>query len=168
MPRATRTRDPLTSLLSRAGLAEAVAGLDRSYAVALIDVDDFKAVNSCLGLAGGDSVLVQVASLLADSLEEDLVCRWGGEEFLIVMPGVTASTAAARAERLLRRSMAEIRVIARAVSFSCGFAASWPGATLEDVVRQADHGLRLAKAGGKARVCISDVQDLSSTDGRSS
>lgn len=148
------TSDPLTGLLNRRGLDEAMSRVGGPYSVALVDIDDFKAVNSRLGHAGGDAVLAEVAMLLADSRAEDLVCRWGGEEFLIVLPGVTSEGAAARIERLLRRSMDEVTVEGRPVSFSCGVAASWPGADVSEVVRRADDGLRQAKQAGKAQVLV--------------
>lgn len=156
---AAATRDLVTSLLNRRGLNEAMARFEHApYTVGLIDVDDFKAVSTRLGLAGGDSVLVQIAALLGDSREEDLVCRWGGEEFLLVLPEVTAQGAVARIERLLSQSMADVAVREKQpVSCSCGVASSWPGATIAEVVHRADDALRRAKAQGKARVLIRDA-----------
>jgi diguanylate cyclase (GGDEF)-like protein len=155
-PGANAPRDALTSLLTPRALAPAVAALTGPYVVALIDVDGFGAINTCLGLAGGDGILVQVATLLTDSRGDDLVCRWGGQQFLVVMPRVSVEGAAARIERLLVRTMAQVRVSVRPVSFCAGIAASQPGEGLDDAVREAERSLRTAKARGRGTVLVGD------------
>jgi diguanylate cyclase (GGDEF)-like protein len=105
--RAQSQRDPLTGLANRRGLHE-VAQHDAvqeafSGALLLVDIDHFKHVNDGHGHAAGDAVLVDVARRLASVVRDnDLVARWGGEEFLIYMPGVAAPAAQALAERVLQ------------------------------------------------------------------
>lgn len=152
----TPSRDPLTSLLTPRALAVAVSATPPPYVVALIDVDGLGAINACLGLAGGDGVLAQLARLLAESSEHDLVGRWSGQQFLVVMPGATAEGAAARMERLLGRTMAQVRVSVRRVSFCAGIATSIPGEGLDAVVHEAERALRAAKGRGRGTVLVGD------------
>ena len=102
--------DPLTGLYNRryalphlARMAERAAASGRRYAVMLLDLDRFKAVNDSFGHAAGDAVLAEVAQRLRASLRPvDLIARIGGEEFLVAMPDATLATARATAERLCR------------------------------------------------------------------
>jgi diguanylate cyclase (GGDEF)-like protein len=105
--RAQSQRDPLTGLANRRGLHDLAAAqqleLAFSGALLLIDIDHFKRVNDGHGHAAGDVVLVEVSRRLAEVVrEDDLVVRWGGEEFLVYMPGVTLEQAQALAERALQ------------------------------------------------------------------
>ncbi len=102
--------DPLTGLYNRryalphlARMAERSRQTGRRYAVMLLDLDRFKAVNDSFGHAAGDAVLTEVAQRLQSSLRAvDLIARIGGEEFLVAMPDATLATARAAAERLCR------------------------------------------------------------------
>jgi diguanylate cyclase (GGDEF)-like protein len=110
--RAQSQRDPLTGLANRRGLHEAAqkstedtGGVRHAFsgALLLVDIDHFKHVNDGHGHAAGDAALVEVARRLASVVRDnDLVARWGGEEFLIYMPGVAAPQAQALAERVLQ------------------------------------------------------------------
>ena len=99
-------RDSLTGVLNRRYLSETLgretarARRDsRAYAVVILDLDHFKRINDTYGHEAGDRVLVAVAELLrAHTREGDLVCRYGGEEFVVLMPGSSAVSAARRAE----------------------------------------------------------------------
>lgn len=83
---------------------------DTSYSVILLDIDYFKSINDSLGHDGGDKVLKHLAKILNDSSrDEDLVGRYGGEEFIVVMPGTVEKEAFQAAERI--RSMIENAVI---------------------------------------------------------
>lgn len=146
------SRDPLTGLLNRRGLRGRVERLDGPYAVALVDVDDFKAVNSELGLAGGDAVLVEVARVLSEGRADDVVARWGGEEFLLLLPQASCEDAAGRLQRMLDATEGRVLAGTRQVTFSCGIAAGDGAAGFEAVVAAADVRLREAKRTGKARV----------------
>ena len=99
-------RDPLTGVFNRRFLAETLAREtararrdSRAYAVVILDLDHFKRVNDTHGHEAGDRVLVAAAELLRSHTREgDLVCRYGGEEFVVLMPGASAVSAARRAE----------------------------------------------------------------------
>lgn len=154
-------RDPLTGLLNRRGGDLAVAKLEVPYAVALLDLDDFKAINSRLGLPGGDAVLVAFACLLSDCRPNDLVIRWGGEEFAVVLPGESARSASVCVERILQRCVAEVRAGDRTISFSGGIASAGPSTRLADAVAAADPALQRAKQTGKSRINAADVGPIS-------
>lgn len=99
-------RDPLTGLANRRHFQSAITRLADAGKLAgtvyLIDIDHFKRINDQYGHAAGDSVLVEVARRLRAALrEDDLVVRWGGEEFLIVVPPRAPADAEALAQRLL-------------------------------------------------------------------
>lgn len=105
--RAQSRRDPLTGLANRRALHDTAAQLDLqrqfSGALLLVDIDHFKHVNDGHGHANGDLVLVAVAERLARAAgQRDLVVRWGGEEFLIFMPGAGLAQAEALAARVLQ------------------------------------------------------------------
>ena len=108
-------RDPLTGLANRRHFQAAMkemASADGSFsgAVFLIDIDHFKRINDVHGHAAGDTVLVEVAQRLRSALrEEDLVVRWGGEEFLIIVKAREAAYAQGLAQRLLDLIGAPIR-----------------------------------------------------------
>lgn len=157
-------RDPLTGLANRRHFQAAIKRLaDKgrlSGGVFLIDIDHFKRVNDSHGHAAGDSVLVEVARRLTSIVrEEDLVVRWGGEEFLIVVDGSEAASASPLAQRLLdgiaqvpvRHGEGEISVTA-----SIGFA-SFPlaphGVALpwERAIDLVDTVMYMAKAHGRNR-----------------
>ena len=127
----------------------------RALCAVLVDVDRFKAVNDAHGHAAGDAVLREVALRLADGLrEEDVAARWGGEEFLLLLPDSPDATVvcerlrAAIADRPVNvHGLLELRV-----SASFGWA-PWTGEeTGEALVGRADLALYAAKAGGRDRV----------------
>jgi two-component system, cell cycle response regulator len=124
--------------------------------VVMADVDHFKHVNDHHGHAAGDVVLRAVADVMRDGLVSgETAVRWGGEEFLLVLPGCEASGALARAERL-RRAVAGSPVDAggrrHGVTASLGCAILGPGETPEALVARADQALYAAKAAGRDRV----------------
>ena len=173
--RAQSQRDPLTGLANRRGLHEAAQdgaahkdGVAPSFngALLLVDIDHFKHVNDGHGHAAGDAVLVEVAHRLARVVRDnDLVARWGGEEFLIYMPGVAAPAAQALAERVLQAVGGEpVQLPAQAgapaqalrVTVSVGYGCfPLPPArvplTLERAINLADMALYTAKGQGRNR-----------------
>ncbi|MEZ0164794.1 diguanylate cyclase [Kineococcus sp. LSe6-4] len=150
-------RDPLTGLLNRRGVRDALAGLgDRSVGAVLLDVDHFKRVNDTFGHGAGDEVLVRVAAVLAATVRPgDLLARIGGEEFFVLAPGAGAQEVAALAERLRVAVAADGGV--PPVTVSAGAAARPPRGTVPDVLDElyarVDRLLYRAKAEGRDRVC---------------
>lgn len=158
-------QDSLTGLLNRRGMGEYLQRAhDRArdhgigYALVLFDLDHFKLINDGFGHAAGDAVLQQVAHLLQTRVrKEDQVARWGGEEFLVLLPDSALETAHATAEKLrelishTRMSVggAELRLTA-----SFGVSAWEPGGPLTsaELLGQCDSALYNAKAGGRNRV----------------
>ena len=155
-------RDPLTGLFNRRYLMETlnreVLRCQRDghpLAVALIDVDHFKAVNDALGHEAGDRILVAVGGyLLSQVRQDDAACRYGGEEFVVVLPNTTLDVAMRRAEEW-RLAMRQIPPVGddRPITISVGVAAApVHGRSGEAVVRAADEAMYEAKALGRDRV----------------
>lgn len=161
-------RDPLTGLYNRRYLMEnlqhEVRRAHRSHqplAVALIDVDHFKEVNDTFGHDVGDQVLVQVGHFLeARVRESDVVCRYGGEEFVVVMPDTHLGAAVRRAEewRIAMQDMTSLTgVLDQRITISVGVTSTEGGATTsQDLVRSADESMYLAKHRGRNQVVTTD------------
>jgi diguanylate cyclase (GGDEF)-like protein len=158
-------RDPLTGLHNRRYLFEAGPGLlelarrnQRIACVALLDLDHFKLLNDTYGHQAGDQVLRRFAALMKDTLRKsDILCRYGGEEFVAVMPDMDADQAEAVLARLLQ-SLQQLppepgRRRIPSGSFSAGIAV-FPrhGNTLEKLLSRADKALYTAKHQGRARI----------------
>jgi diguanylate cyclase (GGDEF)-like protein len=158
--------DELTGLLNRRALEEALrrdlARADRdckTFSILLLDIDHFKSVNDKWGHQGGDAVLSMVGRLLLQSLRaSDAAGRYGGEEFMCLLPATDTAGARIVAERiriaLLQQSVPSGNSFIQ-VSTSIGIATvTGPGCrgTFDDIVRQADECLYRAKADGRNRV----------------
>jgi two-component system cell cycle response regulator len=149
--------DALTGLHNRRHLEEQLqqlAGAGHHLAVLLCDIDRFKQVNDTRGHAAGDEVLRVVADRLREAARPgDVPGRWGGEEFLVLLPGTGAEAAHAQGERVRRAIAATPMPLEEplAVTISIGVAAGtedgWEG-----LVRRADTGLYAAKEAGRDRV----------------
>jgi diguanylate cyclase (GGDEF)-like protein len=158
-------RDPLTSLYNRRYLFEVGPGLleltrrnGQTLCVALLDLDHFKSLNDTHGHAAGDAMLQFFASMLQSQLRRsDVLCRYGGEEFVIVMPDVDMRDGLLTVERVLGEFLAERVEFRRDAlpqgTFSAGVAA-FPdhGDQLEVLLARADKALYRAKAAGRSRV----------------
>jgi diguanylate cyclase (GGDEF)-like protein len=156
-------RDSLTLLLNRRAfdehLAELFARQDRlgePFALVVMDLDHFKAINDRFGHTVGDDVLRAAARTLGTPLRPfDRLFRTGGEEFAATLPGTDAMTARVVAERL-REALAAHAVTLDgndvAVTVSAGIAMATPDATSETLLKAADAALYRAKAGGRNRV----------------
>lgn len=153
-------RDVLTGLRNRRGFLSAVAPLltdGKQAAVALLDIDRFKAVNDEHGHDRGDQFLTDFADhLIAHLRRADISARWGGEEFIVLFPDTTP----AQAEEILQRlrkalpKVAAFQVEDRVVTFSCGIAGICRHADLAEATRQADQSLYDAKEAGRDRILI--------------
>ncbi len=129
---------------------------DQSAAVLLIDIDHFKAVNDTYGHLAGDDVLKAVAVTLQGALRDgDTLGRFGGEEFVALLPAASPQEAALVAERV-RRHVAELTVHIQAesvrVTVSIGVANGGSAASLQDLLAAADDLMYRAKAGGRDQV----------------
>jgi diguanylate cyclase (GGDEF)-like protein len=156
--------DPLTDLFNRraghAALTQAWTAAKRHdwpLCVIVLDLDHFKTINDRHGHAAGDLVLQSVSKCLRSTARhEDTVCRWGGEEFLLISPNLGQSDAAVAAERL-RHSIAcmalKFEGKALQVTASIGVANWYEGVTEPDhLIALADRALYAAKAAGRNRV----------------
>ncbi|EIC21807.1 sensor domain-containing diguanylate cyclase [Thiorhodovibrio frisius] len=154
--------DTLTGLANRRHFMEAaeiaLARRERTatpMTLILADLDHFKWINDNRGHATGDRVLREVASVLKDlSRKGDLAARWGGEEFVILLPGAGQGGARAFAERLRREIAALESAPGRPVTLSQGLTAWQPQDTLDDMLKRADAALYRAKREGRDRVDI--------------
>jgi diguanylate cyclase (GGDEF)-like protein len=128
----------------------------RSPSLVMLDLDHFKAINDCHGHAAGDAVLRAVADTLRRSLRgQDVVARWGGEEFILLLPETDLGGAAHVAEAI-RQALAGLAVTfdgtSLTVTGSLGVARLPAGGSLDDAAARADHALYRAKELGRNRV----------------
>lgn len=159
--------DPLTRLWNRRGAAVLLkAAVDRAdrdathLTLALLDLDNFKRINDAYGHQIGDEVLRKTAARLTAAVRAaDIVCRIGGDEFLIVMVDADARTAAPVAERV-RRTVTETSVATRqgalptSVSVGCTVRAPHDKIAADGLIERADKALLESRAGGRNRVRI--------------
>ena len=156
-------RDPLTGLGNRRFLMERIkeetgrtARCGNTYVLAILDVDHFKAINDRYGHEAGDQALTRIAEAIAKGRREYDVCgRWGGEEFLILLPATTL----AAATPVLERVRADVAALAMpeeqeqlVLSASLGATEHRPGEPFSDTLNRADVALYQAKAKGRNRL----------------
>jgi len=121
--------------------------------VILCDIDHFKRINDTFGHDVGDGVLVEFARTMALSIRtNDTLARWGGEEFLVVVPEAGLDRAVELAQRLRRDVSGREYPLAGRVSASFGVARYRPGHPVEALLKQVDQALYRAKAAGRDRV----------------
>jgi diguanylate cyclase (GGDEF)-like protein/PAS domain S-box-containing protein len=152
--------DDLTGVLNRRRLFElAKAEVDRSerygrpFSVAMIDVDLFKKLNDEHGHAAGDEALRALVTIVARALRKvDVLGRYGGEEFLLLLPETETSGAVEVAERMRAAIESESGAYAHAITVSVGVAEGRPREGLDALLRRADAALYAAKQGGRNRV----------------
>ncbi len=167
------SRDSLTKLWNRSTILEMLEKElyrmereDSAVGVVMMDIDHFKSVNDTYGHLVGDEVLRQTAKRLSGACRAyDSVGRYGGEEFLIILPGCHASCIESHAERLraavgdLPMHIGEIELSITA-SFGATFALPACGAPPEGLLRVADAALYTAKRAGRNRVCATEFERL--------
>ncbi len=163
--------DPLTGLYNRrylaphlAKMADQAAASGREFAVMMLDIDHFKAINDTYGHAAGDGVLIQIANRLRENLRAiDLVARVGGEEFLVAMPRTSVRQAKLAADRLRRMVNNAPFTVGRSrpainVTISVGVAVSNDDVKVDTAVAElcdcADQALYAAKSAGRNQVAM--------------
>jgi diguanylate cyclase (GGDEF)-like protein len=176
--RAAAVRDSLTGLFNRRCITESLTlellsggNPNARTGVILLDVDHFKRFNDTWGHGGGDALLRQLAHLMQDlfSGSDDIVCRYGGEEFVVVLPNVSPEILRTRADRLLER-VRDLHVncdghIVTGITVSAGLAISPNHATdIEGLIAAADRALYMAKSAGRDRVSAPPPQIVAHSD----
>jgi diguanylate cyclase (GGDEF)-like protein len=167
--------DNLSGLLNRQAFAAIFEELtsrgsrpDSGLAIALMDIDHFKRVNDTYGHPAGDAVIRAVAAAIKTSVREsDPVFRWGGEEFLLLLPMSNLEQAVARLEALRSHLRAtEIQLeptdARTSVTLSYGLTLHRPGETSAAGLDRADQALYEAKRTGRDRICVLDQMGLNS------
>lgn len=144
--------DALTGLLNRAGLTRRLPTVAYPAAVVLLDLDHFKQINDRHGHDTGDHVLARVAETFRAMRSAEMPARWGGEEFVLVLPATTVDDAVVAMDRVRRRISSAIRVEGEPVTFSAGVASLGSAEEFERAVAAADDALYRAKAAGRDRV----------------
>ena len=170
------TCDPLTLCLNRRSLAQEFETLfnyaksdNKHLSCFMVDIDFFKLVNDRYGHATGDKVIKGVAHVLKTGTRDtDLVGRYGGEEFCVVLPGLSLSKAAQISERI-RRTIEKASFAGVKITISMGVAAL--GLTVnhpDDLIDQADKALYAAKKSGRNRVVLwgQEFNTVAAVDGR--
>jgi diguanylate cyclase len=124
--------------------------------VALLDIDNFKAINDRLGHTAGDAALLHLTEVTHEIMRpQDLLARYGGEEFVLVLPDTTVASGIAAMTRLQRELTTRFFLQGNEkvlITFSAGVAQLGEGETSEDAIRRADQSMYLAKRSGKNRV----------------
>ena len=159
--------DQLTGSLNRRGMDES---LDREIAnalrretplcVALLDLDDFKRINDTHGHATGDEVLVHMVQVIRETLRKlDVIARFGGEEFVVLMPETSPQDAVqiiTRVQRELTKRIFMHESQRLLITFSAGVAVYQPGESQADLLKRTDVALYKAKNAGKNRIVFAD------------
>ncbi|WP_026556651.1 GGDEF domain-containing protein [Arthrobacter sp. 35W] len=167
--------DPLTGLHNRLKLAEDLQLMESSseryghgYALAIVDVDNFKSYNDIYGHPAGDAALQAVARVLAEqSRDSDGVYRYGGEEFLFLLPGQPLDGARSIVERT-RAAVQELGIVhaggtCGVLTLSVGISATWAdrGVDGRQLLKEADAALYAAKTAGRNMVAVAAVAEQS-------
>ena len=129
----------------------------------MLDIDHFKQFNDRYGHQAGDEVLLQVSQLLQQQIRSsDLVCRQGGEEFVVVIPDLQSADAIAKADAIRQQiALYPFDIAGQQLGVTVSIGVAWfpvAGETLEEILKQADSALYLAKQQG--RNCVRSFKDL--------
>jgi diguanylate cyclase (GGDEF)-like protein len=157
------SNDGLTGLLNRRtfeGEARALLRDDVPFALAIADLDHFKLLNDTYGHEAGDRALRRFAETVRSFVRaDDLVCRYGGEEFVVVFPGMSVTEVVDVVDRLRVELTEADPSIAPSCTASFGVTDSSVGVSLDEIVRVADAALYRAKQEGRNRVTVGDPSD---------
>jgi len=154
--------DALTGLYNRRGWTDRVLAIDealhderQTFSVLFLDLDRFKELNDQLGHEAGDAALRVLANVMREELrEQDLIGRYGGEEFVVALPGADRAHAARVAERIRQRlqDLASADPAAAMRTVSIGVATLNAGENTTSLLKRADTAMYAAKAAGRNRV----------------
>lgn len=157
--------DQLTGLYNRRGFDKILAPLfstaqrnERKISLLLLDIDHFKMINDQYGHLAGDKVITHLSTLLLEEARTgDVVARWGGEEFILLLPETDSSEALSLAERLVRRA-ADLTILFEQQEITFTVSIGVASLMIDDksflqLLDKADHALYKAKADGRNRVC---------------
>lgn len=161
--REASNHDPLTGLGNRRLLLERLKEeverhrrYSRPFSIAMLDIDHFKSINDQHGHELGDTVLVEISRVLdAEVREHDLCGRWGGEEFLVLLPETELKASHVVMERIrvaISNLMVRVGEDTLSVTASIGIAEHRPGNSYSDTINHADNALLTAKRSGRNRV----------------
>jgi diguanylate cyclase (GGDEF)-like protein len=168
--RVQATHDGLTGLLNRAAILEVLqtelaraSRESQPVSVLMVDLDHFKRINDHLGHQGGDTVLREAARRMSSATRRyDSIGRYGGEEFLVILPGCTSEGAVAQAERLRAAVGGEpIDLGRQSVPVTCSLGCaccSDASCTSDSLVREADGALYGAKEAGRNRIVVAETE----------
>lgn len=154
--------DKLTNLYNRVKLDDTLEHeLSRAktraatFALIMIDIDDFKQINDCFGHLAGDLVLFELAKLFKAMIRSaDLIGRWGGEEFMIILRDTDASGAMKLAEKIRKGVCQKQFLEHQHITISLGVTVFSDDATVYSIIYRADQALYQAKKNGKNQVCL--------------
>ena len=151
--------DDLTGLRNRRGLKEILPSLSGPRVVAFVDIDNLRELNGLddQNWEAGDEALAGVARLLQSLPPNSIAARWGGDEFLVIVPGADVAAVVEELEDLIQRARCELRFGDVEVTFSAGLAAGAGVADQEAAQAAARKAARAAKASGRARVVVADT-----------
>jgi diguanylate cyclase (GGDEF)-like protein len=156
------TTDKLTGLHNRQAFEVLIGQLMQNYkrtadpfSVIMFDIDDFKNVNDTFGHLAGDLVLAEIAQIARARIRgSDIICRWGGEEFLVVLSDCVLADAFSLAEEIriaVSNGQTEYKGQEMRVTISAGVAEFMPEETIDQLISRADQALYTAKKAGKNR-----------------
>jgi diguanylate cyclase (GGDEF)-like protein len=154
--------DPMTGLTNRRHIREMIEQEysraqrhNRTFSIILADIDGFKKINDTYGYNAGDDVLVEISRVFKGCVRnEDICARWGGEEFLILLPETTIDGALSVAQKIHESvAMTEFKASKPGIrtTISIGLSEHKPGPGVYECVSRADHALQQAKRAGKNR-----------------
>lgn len=163
----TATTDSMTKLSNRMKTFDLIQDqivrtkrTEKPFTLAIADIDDFKLVNDSYGHDAGDTVIIAVAKLMKNSLrKQDIIGRWGGEEFMIVLPETDIDDGKAVLEKLRKNIESNPTIVNDAsinITITLGVSTSNHADTIDEIIKLADNALYEGKRGTKNCIVLSD------------